>query len=453
MTTMRWRIAVLALTVMVGAGGAWAQSPNGGSGVQGVQLNLSSPGARSLALGGAFIGLADDATAAFTNPAGLTTLSASEISIEGRSLDYSSVFLDGGHLFGEPTGIGIDTVSGPVFTEPSESVTSLSFLSYVYAGEGWAVAVYRHQLADYQMSQQTQGAYVGDPQTFLGRFFPTQGSLEVDIANYGLSAAVNLGESLTLGLGVSYYDFSLDSRVDRFDFFFGSLDGPGGPFGPPDFSPSNLLISDIQDGSDTDWGFNVGLLWRLSERFNIGLVYRDDPSFEFDARGVCGASDPEFCEANQAYSTTGTFNVPTVFGAGFAWRMTDAFTLTADWARVEWSNLLPYYGATLSEEDLRDFEIDDADEYHIGLEYVFTGMKYPLAVRLGTWLEPSHNLVYNGEDNLFFEITNLATDQIDDEWHYTGGLGLVIGSKFQIDAAFDMSEWIDVYSLSAVFRF
>lgn len=61
--------------------------------------------------------------------------------------------------------------------------------------------------------------------------------------------------------------------------------------------------------------------------------------------------------------------------------------------------------------------------------------------------------MYNGEDNLFFEITNLATDQIDDEWHYTGGLGLVIGSKFQIDAAFDMSEWIDVYSLSAVFRF
>ena len=41
----------------------------------GIQFNFSNPGARSLGFGGAFIGLADDATAAYTNPAGLTNLS------------------------------------------------------------------------------------------------------------------------------------------------------------------------------------------------------------------------------------------------------------------------------------------------------------------------------------------------------------------------------------------
>ena len=36
-----------------------------------LQLSFSDPGARSAGLGGAFVALADDATAAFANPAGL----------------------------------------------------------------------------------------------------------------------------------------------------------------------------------------------------------------------------------------------------------------------------------------------------------------------------------------------------------------------------------------------
>ena len=39
-----------------------------------LQLNFFNPGARALAMGGAFIAMADDATAAVANPAGLTTL-------------------------------------------------------------------------------------------------------------------------------------------------------------------------------------------------------------------------------------------------------------------------------------------------------------------------------------------------------------------------------------------
>jgi hypothetical protein len=35
------------------------------------QFSFSNPGARSMGLGGAFVALADDATAAFANPAGL----------------------------------------------------------------------------------------------------------------------------------------------------------------------------------------------------------------------------------------------------------------------------------------------------------------------------------------------------------------------------------------------
>ena len=50
-------------------------------------LNLTTPGARAIGMGGAFIGRADDATAAETNPAGLTILARPEISLEYRHRD------------------------------------------------------------------------------------------------------------------------------------------------------------------------------------------------------------------------------------------------------------------------------------------------------------------------------------------------------------------------------
>ena len=38
------------------------------------RFNFVNPGGRALAMGGAFVGIADDATAAAANPAGLTNL-------------------------------------------------------------------------------------------------------------------------------------------------------------------------------------------------------------------------------------------------------------------------------------------------------------------------------------------------------------------------------------------
>jgi len=45
-----------------------------------LEFSFSNPGARSLGLGGAFAAIADDATAAFANPAGLVQLVSLEVS-------------------------------------------------------------------------------------------------------------------------------------------------------------------------------------------------------------------------------------------------------------------------------------------------------------------------------------------------------------------------------------
>src|SRR5881394_4680018 len=58
----------------------------------GLQFNFGNPGARSLGMGGAFLGLADDASAAEANPAGLTILRKPEISVEGRNYVEQQIF-------------------------------------------------------------------------------------------------------------------------------------------------------------------------------------------------------------------------------------------------------------------------------------------------------------------------------------------------------------------------
>ena len=91
-------------------------------------------------LGGAFLGLADDATAAYTNPAGLTILGASEVALEYRHTAYTTPFSSGGSFSVSPfddTGLGSDNADS--------NDDALAFLSYTYAGDGWALAAYRHQ--------------------------------------------------------------------------------------------------------------------------------------------------------------------------------------------------------------------------------------------------------------------------------------------------------------------
>lgn len=84
-------VSAAAVLVPVCAGGQELAQP-----VVNLQFNFSDPGARSLGLGGAFVGLADDATAAFANPAGLVQLGRPEISLEGRRTSYSTPYTEGG---------------------------------------------------------------------------------------------------------------------------------------------------------------------------------------------------------------------------------------------------------------------------------------------------------------------------------------------------------------------
>ena len=457
-----------------------------------IPFNFSNPGARSLGMGGAFIGLADDATAAYTNPAGLTGLGLEQqIGIELRRTSTDAQYASGG-----AAGVNPFSRAGIEYGSASDSKNNVSFLSWVLPRENWAFALYRHEMLNYQNAYATQSVGIG-PDFFTN---PYVASTDLSVITYGASFAYDINDHLAIGAGLSWHDFEIDTATGRFDQTRGGLAG----------AESALISVQTQNGDDHDIGYNLGLIFRGSDSFNIGLSYRSAPEFEYRATNIAGpafladAFVPGVFTSELLADQQVDFDAPDTLGIGFAWRPNDNLTLTFDLNKVNYSNLsegivspflnspdnpltivtqVPFTfngtlipaGTPISDIVTSEGErvaasaisVDDTFEPHLGMEYVFSDMARPLFLRFGLWHEPRHTLRFdidpegigsgagledptNPRLNGLLAATVFSTG--DDELHYAGGLGIVFES-FQVDFAVDLSDRQDVYSLSGVWRF
>jgi len=217
--------------------------------MQGLQFNFSTPGARSLGMGGAFLGRADDATSAFANPAGLTNLFSSEVSAEYRKTDYTTAFSQSGSFDG-----GINK------GESGSNVQNLSYLSFVYPLENWVFAAYVHQLMDFKTDFKAESLDLGGGSLS----FPTDNRISADVLSYGLSAAYRVSDRVSIGASLVFYDYSQNAFTRRL-----SAD-----------AANDLINAQVQTGSDTAWGATLGASFAVTERLNVGLVYRFTPEFD-----------------------------------------------------------------------------------------------------------------------------------------------------------------------------
>jgi hypothetical protein len=445
-----------------------------------VQFNLSTPGARSLALGGAFLGLADDATAAYTNPAGLTnlTVGGSEVALEVRHWRFNETFPSGGNedltfdQSGGPTNVGIDTLVGFDFQTTESEETGLSFLSYAHVfPRGVTVALYRHELANFSSQFESQGGFLtlddftgGMRQVLDFRLDPKRSFTDLEIVNIGASGAFELQlpsieSSLSLGLGVSYYEFDLESRVDFYDWEDAVGNDvvdrmTGNQFGPADFSPDNIYNTVFQSGEDEAFGMNFGFLLKIGRqrRWSVGGVFREGA--EFETRFVefeCDfAAGPPFGNCPQVSGDErGTITVPDAYGIGMAYRAHGGRTkVLLDVNRVEYSQRATDFRIDAFGSEENDFITEDSDEVHVGFERIFLVVEslFVGTLRLGAWNEPFHELEYKGPD----ELSRALLRDPDDEIHLSIGFGLVIKEDYQIDIAADFSDPGDTYSVSVV---
>lgn len=417
----------------------------------GVYFNFSTPGAGNLALGGAFLALAFDASAAYTNPAGLTVIAAPEVLVETRHWQFTHVFTDHGRLAGAtPTMPGEDTLRDGT---ARDQVTGLSFLSWVYPRRNATFALYRHEVVNFAANFSTQGAYLeetrgrnplGIPGTLDGRLAALRNRMNVDVVAYGGAMAYRLGRGFSLGVAASYFDFAIDSTAQRFLPLFPN---------PANFTSDPLVNSQTQKGKDSAWGLSAGFLWESPEkRWSVGGVYRQGSAFTFRAES---RSEPQALQSFDPKDQPAVFHVPDVYGAGFAFRPSDSFRLAFDYDRIRYSQLTQGFVdifdlATLAPQQSREldrFVIDDAGELHLGMEYGFLRHWPVLTLRAGAWYEPDHSLRFEGENVGFRAVFRRRGDQM----HYTAGAGLAL-RRLQVDAAVDYSKRVSVIALSAGFR-
>lgn len=411
-----------------------------------LQFDFLPPGARSVGMGSAFIAGADDATAAFTNPAGLARLGRREISAELRFKRLETPFLFGGRITGAVTNIGLDTIPTPVYREDIDDQFGPAFISFLWPiGAKASVIGYRHEVATIENTYFSQGVFeravelgVVDDRT---RTTPVGGTRAVRIRNYGGSVGYKVSERLSVGGGLSLYQFDLEADFARF--------GVEGNFaGVPNL---NLTTATATQRAD-DWtaGVNAGVLFDVAPRVKVGATYRRGPAFTFTQEDLAPSIGLDLLRV-------GKFKVPDVFGLGVEWRATDALRLVMDYDRVQYSQLKEdfiFFQSLISQRPER-LLLDDGNEFHVGAEYLFPNAPIPLALRGGFWHDPDHTVRYDPSpalddiDRLFIATLPGGSSQA----HYTFGAGLAPTRWLEINGAADLAAQTKYVTFSVVIRY
>ena len=451
-----------------------------------IQFNFSNPGARSLAMGGAFGARADDATAVYANPAGLTQLSRFEFALEGRGSRFRSPFVNSG-----VDAFGVGPVSAPEIGETETETGGASFASLMYPGSSdrWTIGGYRHAMVNYETEVFSDG--VGDPGfPTAPRMRPTSAKYSLGIVAWGLSGAFKLYQNpdrtraFSIGITAAYNDFDLASRTERLD----SLRGTEGSSIATQDDPTvgiteldkrccqfenrgDVRQFNTQTGSDNDVSFGAGILWK-AKRYSLGAVYRQGPEFAFQANNyrrfavIVGNLFTGFPVATREFVQavgvpgpgpwSGVFKVPDVYGASFSVKPHKYVLISGDYNRVEYSDLLDTNLDVIGRDigqglagPAQDFVLEDGDEYRLGIEGTIPWKtRSAWFLRAGAWSDPDHDMQYTGSD----EELKLLFLSGDDEVHVSGGFGVRMPS-FQIDMGVDLSERVDTVSVTGVFYF
>lgn len=447
---MHRRLMPLLLVLLAAAGPAWALTDE--EVFRNFRFNLINPGARSLAMGGAFIALADDATAAQANPAGLSFFTRWEAFGELRSVDYGAQ----SSIKRESLPTGINTSVG-VGTDQDDTVSMTFASGVVNIGRG-ALGISRQEVLNVKSATLSSFAFrfEDNPGAFLAE---GQGSIDVDIVNINLSGAFRITDRLGLGLTLTQSRLNAKSEVSNI-----VLDPQGNVADFEILEPVLDLRTSIDD-SDEDFIFSLGLIYKRELKWHVGAVYRQGPSFTVHETidpltlnpdtGVTEGIDLFEVRENIGTPFVNQFSLPGSFGVGGAvFLLKDSrLTLSADIARVMYSDLMDNYVAgvnVLTDFDAQ-FDIDDATEWRVGAEYLLGLQKQPIwALRAGMFQESDATIAATFTGTNAFASEDVFAGA-GDVFHGTLGLGINF-QRWKLDLAADFSEIDNEYVISFIFQ-
>jgi len=367
------------------------------------QFNFNLPGARANAMGGAFIGVADDATSSFSNPAGLAFLTETAVTLEYRRRDIEARTGD------------IEGNFNTQFEQFSTSLDGVAFFSVNFRIKAWYFGVFQYDYLNERQGRIFQSRSLADG---VQRREVREIMLDLKGVTRGVGIARRLGN---IKLGFTINNFNLRGLTDysRFGIVTSGLDEP----------QTGLFTSAIDD-QDQAWGYNLGFLHEPGTRFSWGAVWRDNPRLRLQ--------EDVLEEVNEQPVTivevTVPFVVPDVFGLGMRYKLRPGFHALLDWQRIFYSQIIKdgfVIVESAGSETKDNYEIKDSDDFHFGLELLLGQSENVWAVRAGYWRNPLHAVTYKGQDAATQD--RFAGTGLTDENQYTLGVGWVFRNRLEID--------------------
>jgi long-subunit fatty acid transport protein len=343
-------------------------------------LNPVGSGARALGMGGAFIAVADDATAASWNPGGLIQLETPEVSMVGA---YFNRVED--NTFGTN-----HEASG----EESISEKRINYLSAAYPFSFWGhnmiASVNYQNLYDFTREWNFPLMQAsGNLSLNQNVDYRQEGSLSA----LGIAYCVQITPEFSFGLTLNFWKDGLyPNEWEQNTFQTGSGIYVGNPF---------IFESKSCDKySFSGFNINLGILWRVNRKVTIGAVVKTP--FEADLRHESTFNSfIHYPGVPAADSTTSiasaedeTLDMPMSFGIGFAYRFSDEFTASIDIYRTEWDDyvLTDSTGnrtSPISGKYSGDSDIDPTHQVRLGAEYLFIKPTHVIPLRGGIFYDPA----------------------------------------------------------------
>ena len=293
---------------------------------------IATPGSVGTA-GVANVTNVDDASSAFTNPAGMTALEADgvqagmEVLIPVMKFDSDIATAggsDGGNA-GQPAVIpGLFVVKGL-----NENL-KLGFSVAAVAGGG----------LDYG-------------ENFVGRYAAYKAVLQT--VGFGPSLGYKINDMLSIGAGVYMINTTYNQKTAVNQSFFGANDG----------------TVQFQDIDDIGYQWNAGIIFQPTDRLLFGFTYLSEADVELSGdlktSGLQGAFDNLLGDAD---SITVDFDFPEAYTFGLRYRATDKLTLLADsnyqrWSQFSQTNVRINVGPT-GDVVITGFDRDWKDTWHVG---------------------------------------------------------------------------------------
>ncbi len=425
----------LAALLLVAASAAWGQSVNITS-----SPNVVGSGARAIGMGGAFVAVADDATAASWNPGGLTQLERPEFSLvydfAWHSEDFRSLAhpeLDGGQ---------------------SVSLNGINYMSAVWpvpwtlAGRNFVLSLNYQRKYDFDRNLRLN---YGSGTALAGGNIASLFS-NIDYKQRGQLAALSpafgfeITDQWSLGVVANFYQHALlpdnewtittDERR-RFMINGATL-------------PSSWVHFQMEEKYRDFQGvnFTLGTLYKPNDRLSLGMVYHTrlcaDAEYTQTVRTTVSAAGFGMTTARRPQEIT----FPDAIGAGAAYRFADdKLTLSLDVTRRDWNDFVirDPHNRSMRRQVISgvtglpngDNPIDATWTVRMGAEYVFVNAAKPKqdylpSLRAGLFYDPepaSHR------PSTPFGLSR-GDGRPDDYFGVSLGAGVLIKDRVNLDLAY-----------------